>query len=221
MPFFSSKKPSSFREKILLSQGEKIVKEENVRYEGGLTYQAKKVDGLLTFTTHRIIFVADKGELGRDEKVVINFPLDRLFTGESRARLITSLLDKAKVPQIASIFGDFITISFEDWFGVLQRPRFKTKNAIEWSDMINNVMATKVPDQTPIVERRREHERFKEFVTYLASEKAISPLEFDPTSRVILVGSNQIFLDNSWIVTTTESIKPTVESWIKSFGAKR
>ena len=221
MSFFSRAKSSSFREKTLLGQGEKIVKEENVRYEGGLTYHAKKINGLLTFTTHRILFVADKGEVARDEKVIVNFPLDRLFTGESRARFVTTLLDKAKVPQIASFFGDFITISFEDWFGVLQRPRFKTKNAVEWSDLINNLMATKVPDITPIAERRKEIEKFKEFVTFLSSEKAISPLEFDTVSRVIMVGSNQIFFDNGWIVTTSESIKPTVESWIKIFGAKR
>lgn len=211
---------SLFQEKILLSQGEKIVKEEEVRYEGGLTFHAKRVNGLLTISTNRLFFVARKGELGRDEKVIMNFPLDRLFTGETKARLITSLLDKARAPMIASIFGDFVTVSFEDWFGVLQKPRFKSKNAIQWSDVINSIMSAKSPDTTSIAIRRKELDKFRAFVTYLSSEKAISPLEFDPVSKVISVRGSQIFIGDNWTVTATSGIKESVEEWINTFAAK-
>jgi len=211
---------SLFQEKILLSQAEKIVKEEEVRYEGGLTYHAKRVNGLLTITTNRLLFVARKGELGRDEKVIVNFPLDRLFTGETKARLITSLLDKAGAPLIASIFGDFVTISFEDWFGVLQKPRFKSKNAIQWSDVINNVMAAKTPDTTPISLRRKELDKFRAFVTFLSTEKAISPLEFDPVSRVISIRGAQILLSENWTVAAPAGMKQSIEEWINTFAAK-
>lgn len=161
-----------------------------------------------------------KGELGREEKVVVNFPLDRLFTGESKARLITTLLDRAGAPLIASIFGDFVTISFEDWFGVLQKPRFKSKNAIQWSDVINSIMAAKSPDTTPISLRRKELDKFRAFVTFLSSEKAISPLEFDPVSRVISIRGSQIFIGDNWTVTASSGIKQSVEEWINFFVAK-
>lgn len=76
------------------------MKEEHVKYEGGLTFQAKKVKGNLRITDKRVLFVADKGQLAREEKPIINFPSDRLFTGETKGRLITSLLDKAGAQQV-------------------------------------------------------------------------------------------------------------------------
>ncbi len=194
------------------------MKEEHVKYEGGLTFQAKKVKGNLRITDRRVLFVADKGQLAREEKPIINFPSDRLFTGETKGRLITSLLDKAGAQQVGSIFGDYLTLPFEDWFGVLQKPRFKTKNAAEWSDIVNNLMLSKNFDDTPINERRREIEKFKEFITYLSVQKFIRPLEFDPVSRVISVSGALIFVANNWQVEAPSEILSNAESWIKSFG---
>jgi hypothetical protein len=102
----------------------------------------------------------------------------------------------------------------------LQKPRFKSKNAIQWSDVINSIMSAKSPDTTSIAVRRKELDKFRAFVTYLSSEKAISPLEFDPVSKVISVRGSQIFIGDNWTVTATSGIKESVEEWINTFAAK-
>lgn len=204
-------------EKFFLRPNEKIVREENIKFEGGLTFQSKKVKGRLILTNYRIIFIAGKGQLGKKEKVVLNIPLERLFLSETESSFITSLIAKTR---FASLSRDYLVFSFEDWFGVMQRPRFKTSESIEWSETIDNISFKVMRSSEAVFEIRKKINEFKEFATYLSIEKFVRPLFFDPISRVIQIANKQIFIDENWKTEGSQDIVDRLDHWIRTFKAK-
>lgn len=209
-----------FCEKFLLKPEEQIVKEENVKFEGGLTYQSKKVRGWLIVTNQRLLFKSQAGKLGKDEKIIINITLDRFLTEETKSRSITSFLDKAGAPRLASFFGEFLIISFEDWFGIMQRPKFKTSKSSEWYDVINNITIKSKSDPRPIAERRKEIEKLKDFASYLSVEKFVRPLYFDPVSRIIQISDKRMFVDEKWNLKSPSELSINMKDWLKDFKVK-
>lgn len=192
------------KEAIIFAPSEKVVMEDYVKYEGGLTSLAKKVKGHLTVTDKRFILVANPGQLAKREKTVLNTILPCLLSCEIKPRLL----------------GETLIVSFEDWTGFMQRPRFKVSDASSWTNVIDGLLSTK-KDLESVSETKKEIEDFKQFVTFLSVEKFIRPLYFDPVSRVLKVGDQQAFVDNDWSVQGPPELQKNLARWLQEFLARR
>lgn len=190
-------------ETIILAPGEKVVMENDVKYEGGLTSLGKKIKGHLTITDRRLVLVANPRQLARKEKIVLNTILPCLLSCEIEKRF----------------FGETLIVSIEDWTGFMQRPRFKVSDASSWTNAINGLLSTK--KKVEVSEIGMKIEEFKQFVTFLSVEKFIRPLRFDPVSRVLRVGDQQAFVDFDWSVHGPIELKKNLERWLGEFLARR
>jgi len=192
------------REGVLLMPGERVIREEEVKYDGGLTYLGKRVKGCLTMTNQRLLFIARRGQLAKEERVVINVFLSCVMPSEIKTGLLKEVL----------------IVPFEDWYGIMQRPRFKTSNASLWMDAINSIALTQ-ESVKPISEKKKEIERFRKFVSFLSVEKFVRPLLFDPVSRVIRVGDQQAFIDSQWNVEAPPELRGNLKRWLTEFLKRR
>jgi len=204
-------------ESFFLKPGEQIIREEEVKYEGGLTFQSKKVKGILRLTNGRIIFISNKNELGKNEKVIINMTLDKLLLGETEKSLLGSVLSRTGFTNISKHYTIF---SYEDLYGVMQKPKFKSANAIEWAETIKLVASRVQKTGEQIYETRKKIEEFKNFTTFLSIEKFIRPIYFDPVSRVLQISSERIFISDNWEAEGSQDITRNLEEWIDTFKEK-
>ncbi|MGD8505768.1 MAG: hypothetical protein PVF15_03795 [Candidatus Bathyarchaeota archaeon] len=191
-------------EAIIFAPGERILMEDHVKYEGGLTSLAKKIKGHLTITDKRFMLVADTGQLAKKEKTVINTILPCLLSCDINPRFL----------------GETLIVSFEDWTGFLQRPRFKVSDASSWTNAIESLLSTRKEVES-VSEMKKKIEDFKQFVAFLSLEKFIRPLYFDPVSRVLKVGDQQAFIGFDWTVQSPPDLQKNLERWLGEFLARR
>jgi len=190
-------------EMVILAPGEKIIMENDAKYDGGLTSLAKKVKGHLTMTDQRLIFVARRRQLARRKKIVLNTILPCLLSCEIRTRFL----------------GETLVISFEDWTGFMQRPQFKVFDASSWANAIDGLLSSK-KKLGSLSELRKNIEDFRQLVAFLSVEKFIRPVYFDPVSRVLKVGDQQALVDFDWAVQGPIELKKNLERWLEEFLAR-